>query len=174
MARQERHRERETRGTAEHETSARHRMSSENGPNGEQAVRMAERMGERVQSVGREAQAGLQEGAREFAAMSERAFEAWMRSSNEAMRRVLEMNMELATWGREQLDDSINAVRSLAQCRTVGDAYGVQIGLMRSSMEKSLRHATNVFNMATRAMIGGMQAPQHTSSSAAQEVRQAD
>jgi hypothetical protein len=99
----------------------------------------------------------VQEGTHQFAVMGERAFEAWMRSSNETLRRVLEVNEELAAWSREQLDDSINAVRSLAQCRSVGDAYGVHIGLMQSSMEKSLRHAGRVFNLATHAITSEAQ-----------------
>ena len=85
-----------------------------------------------------------------------------MRTSNESLRRVLELNAELATWGREQLDDSIDAVRSLAQCRSVGDAYGIQIGLMRSSMEKSLRHANNFINLAAHAMMIGPQVAQQS------------
>lgn len=129
--------------------------------------------GEATEHMAREAQEGLQQGARQFAVMGEQTFEAWMRNSNEALRRVLEVNMELATWSREQLDDSINAVRSLSQCRTVSDAYGIQLGLMRSSMEKSLRHASNVFNLATHAMVGGMQRAQRASSAATHEMRSA-
>ena len=100
---------------------------------------------------------GVQRGAHEITAMGERAFEAWMQGTNETMRRMIDMNTEIANWGREQLDDSINAVRSLAQCRSVGDLYGVQIGLVRTSMEKSMRHAGIVFNLVARAMASGTQ-----------------
>jgi hypothetical protein len=116
-------------------------------------------------------QEGLQQGTHEITAMGERAFEAWMNSTNEAMRRVIDMNMEIANWGREQLDDSINAVRSLTQCRSVGDAYGVQIGLIRTSMEKSIRHAGNVFNLVTHAMASGMQRTERTGAVAMHEMQ---
>lgn len=115
-----------------------------------------------IEETGERLQQGMEAGSRQFAAMGEQAFAAWMRSSNETLRRVLEVNAELATWSREQLDDSIGAVRSLAQARTVGDAYGIQIGLMRSSMEKSLRHASNVLNLAAHAMIAGAQTQQES------------
>lgn len=125
---------------------------------------------ERMQ-MGQEVGEEMRQGTRQFAAMGEQTFEAWMRNSNEALRRVLEVNMELATWSREQLDDSLNAMRSLSQCRNISDAYGVQLGLMRSSMEKSLRHASNVFNLATHAMVGGAQRAQRAGSAAMDEMR---
>lgn len=115
-----------------------------------------------IEETGERLQQGMEAGSRQFAAMGEQAFAAWMRSSNETLRRVLELNAELATWSREQLDDSIGAVRSLAQARTVGDAYGIQIGLMRASMEKSLRHASNVLNLATHAMMASAQTQQES------------
>jgi hypothetical protein len=105
-------------------------------------------------------QQGMTAGSRQFVALGEQAFDTWMRTSNEALQRVLELNVELASWGREQLDDSIGAVRSLSQCRSLGDAYGIQLGLMRSSMEKSLRHANNVFSLSARAMAAGTRAAQ--------------
>lgn len=130
------------------------------------AADAAEKVGNHMQhaleDTGERLQEGIATGSRQFAAMSEQALAAWMRSGNETLQRVLELNVELATWSREQLDDNIDAVRSLAQCRTVGDCYGVQVGLMRSSMEKSLRHASNVFNLATHAMMAGPQAAQQS------------
>jgi hypothetical protein len=111
-----------------------------------------------IEETGERVQEGVEAGSRQFAAMGEQAFAAWMRSSNETLQRVLDLNVELAAWSREQLDDSMDAVRSLAQCRNVGDAYGIQIGLVRSSMEKSLRHASNVLNLAAHAMMAGTQA----------------
>ena len=122
---------------------------------GEQIRQTIEETGERVQD-------GVEAGSRQFAALSEQAFEAWMRTSNETLQRVLELNAELATWSREQLDDSIDAARSLAQCQSVGDAYGIQLGLVRSCMEKSLRHASNVLGLATQAMMAGSQAAQRS------------
>ncbi len=102
---------------------------------------------------------GAEAGPRQFAAMGEQAFAAWMRSNSETLQRVLAVNAELASWGREQLDDNIDAVRSLSQCRSAGDAYGVQVGLVRTSMEKSLRRANNVLNLAADAMTAGTQPP---------------
>lgn len=115
----------------------------------------AREFGGRAENVAHRMNEASQQGTRQFAVMGEKAFESWIRTSNEALRRVLEMNVELATWSHEQVDDSLNAVRSLAQCRTIGDAYGVQLGLMRSSMEKSMRHATNMLNLAAHAMVDG-------------------
>jgi hypothetical protein len=134
---------------------------------------IGERMGATAQKVGGRLAGDAQEGARQFAVIGERAFEAWMRSSNEALRRALELNVELATWSREQLSDSMTAARSLAQCRTVGDAYGVQIGLMRSSMEKSMRHASNVLNLAAHAMVDSTRMAQPAVSGSAR-LAQAD
>jgi hypothetical protein len=111
--------------------------------------------GEQAQAVARNMTEASREGSLQFAVLGEKAFESWIRSSNEALRRVLELNVELATWSHEQVDDGLNAVRSLAQCRTVGDAYGVQLGLMRSTMEKSILHASNVFNLAAHALVSG-------------------
>lgn len=122
----------------------------------------AENVARGAERMTHEAQQQLEVGARQFAAMGERVFEAWMQNQNETMSRVLEINMELANWGREQIDDGINAVRSMAQSRTVGDAYGVQLNLLRNSMEKSMRHANNLFNLTTRAMVGGMQQMQRS------------
>jgi hypothetical protein len=129
---------------------------------GEQIHKTFEEAGERFQQTGERFQQDVEAGSRQFSAMGEQAFAAWMRSSNETLQRVLELNVELAAWSREQLDDNIDAVRSLAQCRSVGDAYGIQLGLVRSSMEKSLRHASNVLNLAAQAMTAGAQAAQRT------------
>jgi hypothetical protein len=98
---------------------------------------------------------GMDVAAKPFAALGENAFETWMRGNKEALRRALELNVELASWSREQLDDSMHAVRSLSQCRSVGDAYSVQLGLVRSSMENSLRHANKVFSLTAHAMAVG-------------------
>ena len=105
-------------------------------------------------------QQGMKAGSRQFGVLGEQALEAWMRTSNETLQRVLELNVELASWGREQLDDSIGAVRSLSQCRSFGDAYGVQLGLMRSSMENSLRHANKVLSLTATVMAAGARAAQ--------------
>lgn len=129
------------------------------------------RMGEEAETASRQVNEVAQQGARQFTVMGERAFEAWVRTSNEALRRVLEMNVELAAWSREQMDDSMNAVRSLAQCRSVGDAYGVQLGLMRSSMEKSVRHASNVLNLAAHAMADGARIAQQGAAGRSAEGR---
>lgn len=104
------------------------------------------------------AQAGLAAASPRFGVMGEQAFQAWMSSSNDTLRRVLQLNVELATWGREQLDDSIGAVRSLSQCRSFGDAYGVQLGLARSTMENSLRHANKVLSLTANVMAGAASA----------------
>jgi hypothetical protein len=98
---------------------------------------------------------GMDAASKPFAVLGENAFETWMRGSNEALRRVLELNVELASWGREQLDDSMHAVRSLSQCRSFGDAYSVQLGLVRASMENSLRHANKVFGLTAQTMAAG-------------------
>jgi Phasin protein len=121
--------------------------------------------------VGEQAQQGIEQGTRTFAVLGERAFEAWMQNTGDTLSRVLEVDMELANWGREQLADNISAVRSLAQCHTVGDCYGVQIGLMRTSFEHSLRHASNLLDLTTRAMIGGMQSAQRTGSETTQPAQ---
>jgi hypothetical protein len=126
------------------------------------AASAAERSGQFRQTIQDSADPGpdsADAGPRQFAAMGEQAFAAWMRSSGETLQRVLAVNAELASWGREQLDDNIDAVRSLAQCRSAGDAYGVQVGLVRTSMEKSLRRANNVLNLAAHAMTAGTQPP---------------
>jgi hypothetical protein len=136
-----------------------------------QAGGSAATTGRETETAGEQAQQGIEQGTRAFAVLGERAFEAWMRNSNDVLSRVLEVDMELANWGREQLGDNINAVRSLAQCQTVGDAYGVQIELMRTSFEHSLRHASTVFDLATRAMIGGIQGAQRAGSEAAQPAQ---
>lgn len=103
---------------------------------------------------------GLAAGSQQFGAFGEQALETWMRTSNETMQRVLELNVELASWSREQLDDGIGAVRSLSQCRSFGDAYGVQLGLMRSSMENSLRHANKVLSLTANVLSAGTRAAQ--------------
>jgi hypothetical protein len=128
-------------------------------------------MGHETQTAGEQAQQGIEEGNRAFAVLGERAFETWMQNTSDVLSRVLEVDMELANWSREQLDDNITAVRSLAQCHTVGDAYGVQIDLMRTSFEHSLRHASTVFDLTTRAMIGGIQGAQRVGSEAAQPAQ---
>ncbi len=131
------------------------------------------RMEQQAESTGRRVNEAAQQGARQLTVMGERAFEAWVRTGNEALRRVLEMNVELAAWSREQMDDSMNAVRSLTQCRTVGDAYGVQLGLMRSSMEKSMRHTSNVLNLAAHAIVDGTRAAQQGATGKSAESRSA-
>lgn len=136
-----------------------------------QAGEAVETTGCGTETAGEQAQQGVDQGTRAFAVLGERAFEAWMRNSNDVLSRVLEVDMELANWSREQLDDNINAVRSLAQCHTVGDACGVQIELMQASFEHSLRHASTVFDLATRAMIGGIQGAQRAGSEAAQPAQ---
>lgn len=146
------------------------RSQKNNGGSNEAADLMEETTARTADELAGQAQR-MQEGTREFVAMGERAFETWMQSSNELMRRMLELNMELANWSREQLDDGINAARSLSQCRTVGDAYGVQIGLMRTSMEKSLRHASTIFNLTAGAMAGGMQRLRQAGEETAREHR---
>jgi hypothetical protein len=126
---------------------------------GETAALMQDILGR----AGAPARAGMQQGvagSRQFGVLGEQAFESWMRTSNDTLRRVLELNVELAAWGREQLDDSIGAVRSLSQCRSFGDAYGVQVGLMRSSMENSLRHANKVLSLTASVMAAGTSAAQ--------------
>jgi hypothetical protein len=130
-----------------------------------------EAVGREMQTAGEQAQQGIEQGTRAFAVLGERAFEAWMQNTSDVLSRVLEADMELANWGREQLDDSMNAVRSLAQCHTVGDAYGVQIGLMRTSFEHSLRHASNFWDLTARAAIGGMQSAQRAGSETAQPAQ---
>jgi hypothetical protein len=99
-------------------------------------------------------------GAKPFAAFGEHAFETWMRGSNEALRRILELNVELASWGREQLDDSMHAVRSLSRCGSFGAAYGVQLGLVRASMENSLRHANKLLSLTGQVMAASAAAAQ--------------
>ena len=111
-----------------------------------------------VEDAGERFQENTREGSRQFAAMGEQAFAAWMRTSNDALQRAIDLNVELAAWSREQLDDGIEAARSMAQCRTLGDVCGIQIELMRSSMEKSIRHAGNVFDLAAQAVRAGAQA----------------
>jgi hypothetical protein len=118
----------------------------------------AERIRTVVEDAGERFQQDTADGSRHFAAMGEQAFAAWMRTGNDTLQRVIDMNVELAAWSREQLDDSIEAARSMAQCRTLGDACGIQIELFRSSMEKSIRHAGNVFDLAAQAMRAGAQA----------------
>jgi hypothetical protein len=146
-----------------HETNRRSRAHRNGEKTAEQTRAVAETMS-------RVAQQRIEQGTRELAAMSERALEAWMRSSNDVLSRVLEVNRELTDWSREQLDDTVHAVRSIAQCRTVGDAYGVQVELMRTSMEKSLRHASSVLDLTTRAMIGGMRRAEQAGSEAAAQA----
>jgi hypothetical protein len=130
--------------------------------NGDKAAASGERIQKTIEETGERFQQDAEAGSRQFAAMGEQAFTAWMRSGNETLQRVLELNVELASWSREQLDDNIDAVRSLAQCRSFGDAYGIQLGLLRSSMEKSVRRASNVLGLATQAMMAGSQAAQRS------------
>lgn len=130
------------------------------GFNGDKAAAGGERVHKAIEETAERFQQDAEEGSRQFAVMGEQAFEAWMRSSNETLQRVLELNVELASWSREQLDDNIDAVRSLAQCRSIGDACGIQLGLIRSSMEKSIRHTSNVLGLATQAVMAGAQAGQ--------------
>ena len=156
MARhQERHRDkRETRNSSAGHQATR-RQARAQGHNGGAQHAAAQQSSASAHDNAEPMQQGIQRGAHEITAMSGRTFETWMQGTNETMRRMIDMNTEIANWSREQLDDSINAVRSLAQCRSVGDLYGVQIGLMRMSMEKSMRHAGNVFNLVARAMVSG-------------------
>jgi hypothetical protein len=131
---------------------------------GAHAVENAEAIKDAVDGSGELPRNGMQEGmaadSRHFAVLGEHAFDAWMRSSNDTLQRIVALNAELASWGREQLDDSLTAVRSLSQCRSLGDAYGVQLGLMRSSMENSLRHANRVLGLTTHLMSAGAHAAQ--------------
>ncbi|HEX2113210.1 MAG TPA: phasin family protein [Alphaproteobacteria bacterium] len=131
---------------------------------GNQAVETADAVRHAIDKTGEQVRAGMHEsmkaGSRQFAVLGEQAFEAWMRTSNETLQRALALNVELASWGREQLDDSLGAVRSLAQCRSFGDAYGVQLGLMRSSMENSLRHANRVLSLTANLISAGTRAGQ--------------
>lgn len=144
-------------------TRARNEASEVAGSARETAMQTTEMMQDVMDRAGRFGADTRQEfaaGSRQFGVLGEQAFAAWMQSSNETLRRVLELNVELAAWSREQLDDSIGAVRSLAQCRSFGDAYGVQLGLMRASMENSLRHANKVFSLTANAMAAGARAAQ--------------
>jgi hypothetical protein len=122
-------------------------------PEGAKAARNVIDAGERFQQ-------GAEEGSRQFAVMGEQAFAAWMRTGNETFQRVIDLNVELASWGREQLDDNMKAARSMAQCRNVGDACGVQLELIRSSMETSIRRASAVLAIAAQAMTAASQAEQ--------------
>jgi hypothetical protein len=115
------------------------------------AARVSEAVRSRVEQ-------GMAAGSQQFVVLGEQAFDSWMRSSNETLQRVVALNAELANWGRAQLDDSLTAVQSLSQCRSFGDAYGIQLGLMRSSMENSLRHANRVFSLTAHLMSTGAQA----------------
>jgi hypothetical protein len=122
---------------------------------GAQAIETAETAQHVIDRTTEQVRSGLQQGtagSRQFAVLGEHALEAWMRSGNETLQRALALNVELASWGREQLGDSLVAVRSLAQCRSLGDAYSVQLGLMRSSMESSLRHANRMLGLTARLM----------------------
>ena len=83
-----------------------------------------------------------------------------MRNNQEAQGRMLELNREIATWSRAQLDHSIDAARSMAQVRTVGAVYDVQLGLLRTIMENSMRHGSVVFDLAARTMMDSVQIPQ--------------
>ena len=143
---------------------------------GRKAARITGAASEQVRSIGDQmgdgvgaAASRMAQGAEGFSVLGEKAFAAWMRSSNTALQRVLEMNVELATWSHEQLGDGVDAIRSLSQCRTLGDAYGVQLGLMRSSMEKSMRHASNVLNLASHVMIDGTRMVEQGSEPAARD-----
>jgi hypothetical protein len=131
---------------------------------GNQALETAETIQHAMDKTGEQVRASMQEsmktGSRQFAVLGEQAFEAWMRTSNETLQRALALNVELASWGQEQLGDSLGAVRSLAQCRSFGDAYGVQLGLMRSSMENSLRHANRVLSLTAHLLSAGARASQ--------------
>ena len=117
---------------------------------------VAESVRDAISQTGEQVREGMQQGiasgSRQFAVLGEQAFDAWMRTGSETMQRVLALNAELANWSREQLDDSIGAVRSLAECHSIVDAYSVQLGLMRASMENSLRHANRLFGLATHLM----------------------
>jgi hypothetical protein len=130
------------------------------------AVENAEVIKDAVEGSGELLRNGMQEGmaagSRHFAVLGEHAFDAWMRSGNETLQRVVALNAELASWGREQLDDNLTAVRSLSQCRSLGDAYGVQLGLMRSSMENSIRHANRVLGLTAHLMSAGARAGQQS------------
>lgn len=123
------------------------------------AQTVAEMMQDAADQTGHEVRDSLQRGmdaaSKPFAALGENAFETWMRGSNEALRRVIELNAELALWSREQLDDSMRAVQSMSQCRSFGDAYSVQLGLARASMETSLRHVNKVLSLTAHAMAAG-------------------
>jgi hypothetical protein len=134
-------------------------MIDETAGQASRAAEMAhDAVGRSVEQLRQGMQQGLAAGSRQFGAMGEQAFQSWMHTSNETLQRVLELNVELASWGREQLDDSIGAVRSLSQCRSFGDAYGVQLGLMRSSMENSLRHANKVLSLTANVLSAGTRA----------------
>lgn len=151
---------------ARHQPKARARSGGAGPVNeaAEQAGETAEMMRDVMDRTGEQVRDSVQQdfaaGSRQFGVLGEHAFEAWMRTSNETLQRVLELNVELASWSREQLDDSIGAVRSLSQCRSFGDAYGVQLGLMRSSMENSLRHANKLLSITREVMASGARAAQ--------------
>ena len=129
-------------------------------PDRAKAAANGDRVRKVIHETGERFQQDAEQGSRQFAVMGEQAFAAWMRTSNETLQRVVDVNVELAAWSREQLDDSLEAVRSMAQCQNVGDACGIQLELIRSSMEKSIRHASAVLGIAAQAMTAASQAGQ--------------
>jgi hypothetical protein len=149
---------RRTTKTRAHASRAAASVEEINTRAGKSVERIADAIESTSERVGSTMQERMTAGSRQFAVLGEQAFEAWLRNSNDTVQRILALNAELASWGREQLDESLGAVRSLAQCRSIGDAYGIQLGLVRASMENNVRHASRVLSLARHLTAAGAQA----------------
>ena len=92
----------------------------------------------------------------DLTAMQSQALANLMDGANNAVKHAAEMNSEISEWGKEQWDSSIAAAKSLSECRSLTDAYGVQMGIMRGAVECSLRHGANMLNLTAKALSAAM------------------
>jgi hypothetical protein len=92
----------------------------------------------------------------EMTSLQAQALHTLMDSANAAMKHATDMNSALSDWGKEQWDSSLAAARSMAECRSMTDAYGVQLGIVRGTVESSLRHGATMMNLAAKAISAAM------------------
>lgn len=92
----------------------------------------------------------------EMTTLQAQALSTLMESTNAAMKHAQDISSEMSDWGKEQWDSSVAAARSMAECRSMTDAYGVQMGIMRGTVESSLRHGANMMNLVAKALSAAM------------------
>jgi hypothetical protein len=92
----------------------------------------------------------------QFSALGTQAVTSWMENGTAALGHILDMNSELTAWSKEQWDQGVTATQSLASCTNATDAVDVQAKLVRTCVESSIRHTTNLLSLATNCLSAGL------------------